>query len=155
MAEAIKLVAYNHSKYGEIFRFKIFHVVAFMISDPKIYEIVFGSTTKYVEKNTLYDFLFPWLGEGLVTSKGKKWHDHRKMLTPAFHFKILEQFIEVFDQQGNIFVEKLRNECHKEVVDILPFVTLMTLDVICETAMGTRINAQNHSESEYVKAVDE
>lgn len=120
-----------------------------------MYEIIFNSPTKYLGKHANYNFFQPWLGEGLITGTGKRWHQHRKLITPAFHFKILEQFIEIFNDQSDVLVEKLKNECHKEVVDILPFVTLMTLDVICETAMGTGINAQNRSDSNYVKAVNE
>lgn len=38
--------------------------------------------------------------------------------------------------------------------DIYPFITLCALDVICESAMGTTVDAQQGN-SDYAKAVNE
>ncbi|KAF2886992.1 hypothetical protein ILUMI_19181, partial [Ignelater luminosus] len=112
-------------------------------------------STKILDKASNYSFLHSWLGRGLLTSEGAKWQKHRKILTPAFHFKILEQFIEIFDFHGNILVQKLEKEVGKKSVNIYPYVTLCALDTICATAMGTEVNAQNESESKYVFSVKE
>lgn len=53
------------------------------------------------------------------------------MLTPAFHFRILEDFIPVFNEQAVIFVRNLKEQLHKKYIDIVPLVTLCTLDIIC------------------------
>lgn len=39
------------------------------------------STSKYIDKSQDYDYLQPWLGTGLLTSHGKKWHSRRKVRT--------------------------------------------------------------------------
>lgn len=62
---------------------------------------------------------------------GKKWHDRRKAITPAFHFKILDQFIEVFDRLGTKMVEKLQKYDPEDDVDIYPIAVLYALDVMC------------------------
>ncbi|KAK3875312.1 hypothetical protein Pcinc_019808 [Petrolisthes cinctipes] len=111
------------------------------------------SSNKHLDKSRDYTFLHPWLGTGLLTSTGSKWHSRRKMLTPAFHFKILEDFLEVFNSQSTKMVEKLANRADGQPFDIFPYITLCTLDVICETAMGVNIKAQDNSDSDYVKAV--
>lgn len=36
---------------------------------------------------------------------------------------------------------------------MFPIITLNTLDIMCESAMGTVLNAQLNSNSEYVQAV--
>lgn len=89
-----------------------------------------------LEKSTQYKFLHPWLGTGLLTSDGSKWRTRRKMLVPAFHFKILHDFVPVFNEQAKILIEKLRHVarrkcCNCTVVDIVPLITACTLDIIC------------------------
>lgn len=62
---------------------------------------------------------------------GKKWFARRKAITPTFHFKILEQFVDIFDKQSFIFAEVLAKNKATDPVDIYPLVTLAALDVIC------------------------
>lgn len=125
-----------------------------LITKPTAVEPILSSP-RHIDKSTDYSFLRPWLGTGLLTSWGKKWHSRRKILTPAFHFKILDDFIDIFHEQSIILGDKLEKEVVQEKFNIFPYVTLCTLDIICETAMGRQIHAQSNSESEYVKAVYE
>lgn len=115
-------------------------------------EIIFNSVT-HIEKGKIYKFLGPWLGQGLLTSTGQRWHSHRKLITPTFHFKILENFFEVFVEKSNKLVNLLKANSNGKSFNIYPFITSCTLDMICETAMGVEINAMEQSNSEYVKAV--
>ncbi|CAG9827255.1 unnamed protein product [Diabrotica balteata] len=125
--------------------------MALVATDEKFVEHVLSST-KYIDKADQYDYLKGWLGEGLLVSTGAKWKKRRRMLTPAFHFSILENFLEVFDSVGDIFIQKLRREVGKKSVDISELVSLYTLDVICEAAMGIKLNAQTDSTSPYVRS---
>lgn len=53
------------------------------------------------------------------------------MITPSFHFKILDQFVEIFDQQGATLVDILHLFAKSgETFDVFPLVTLYALDVI-------------------------
>ncbi|XP_013771868.2 cytochrome P450 4c3-like [Limulus polyphemus] len=114
-------------------------------------EAVLRSSTN-IEKAFQYDLLRPWLRDGLVTSSGNKWKTRRKLLTPSFHFRILDSFVPVFNKQSRILLKKLKLMDGKDI-DITSMVTLCTLDIICETAMGVNIGAQTDSESPYAKAL--
>ncbi|XP_063238475.1 cytochrome P450 4C1-like isoform X2 [Bacillus rossius redtenbacheri] len=85
----------------------------------------------------------------------QKWHSHRKMITPAFHLSILDSFIEVFADNCAILVDKLARRAGGSGFDIFPYITRCTLDIICETAMGVPIFAQEDTDSEYGRMVND
>lgn len=58
-------------------------------------EIILASS-KHTQKGLIYELLRPFLGDGLLNSNGNKWQQRRKILTPTFHFSILQQFLAVF-----------------------------------------------------------
>lgn len=120
----------DRRKYGKTWRMWALHEATVMTSDPKIMEALLSSQ-QVIAKNSLYDMLHTWLGTGLLLSTGKKWHSRRKVITPTFHFKILEQFVEIFDQQSAVMVKKLSQKADgKTVVNIFPAVCLTALDII-------------------------
>ncbi|OQR73364.1 cytochrome P450 4V2-like [Tropilaelaps mercedesae] len=52
------------------------------------------------------------------------------MLTSAFHFRILEDFLPVINEQAEIFVRCLDLRVDTNF-DIVPMITKCTLDIIC------------------------
>lgn len=86
-----------------------------------------------IDKSKEYDFAIPWLGLGLFTSTGDKWRVHRKMLTPAFHFRILESFVPIINKQQQIMLETIKSKLSNNQVidDVRPLITNCALDIIC------------------------
>ncbi|KAB0798366.1 hypothetical protein PPYR_09359 [Photinus pyralis] len=153
--DALQTMVQFQKKYGRIFKMRtMFDVPSIVTSDPKLIEEILKSY-QLLHKGVAYDFMHSWLGTGLLTSADEKWKKHRRMLTPAFHFKILEGFIDSFNQMGEILLKNLEREVGKPSFNVYPYIALYTLDVICSSSMGTNINAQEDSNSEYVHNVNE
>lgn len=58
------------------------------------------------------------------------------------------------NEQAEIFSAKLAKYGQSgEAFNICKNITLCTLDIICETAMGESVQAQYNEDSEYVKAL--
>ena len=68
-----------------------------------------------------------------VVSTGDKWRSHRKMLTPAFHFRILESFVPIINKQQRvmlkIFEDQMDNNC--VIDDVKPLIVNCGLDILC------------------------
>ena len=74
-------------------------------------------------------------------SPGQKWQSHRKMITPSFHVKILDSFVEVFSQNSEILVRMLQKEVGSKSFDVYPYITLCALDILCGECLNK--TAQN------------
>lgn len=154
-SDVIELILESHQTYGQTYRTKIYNDVALWTNDLKIISTVLSNNTKILTKSSLYHFLKPWLGEGLLTSTGIKWRGERKVMSHMFHSKYFEYFVEVFNRQSQVLVKKLEANVDGEPVDILALIYLSALDSIGEIGFGEQINAQNNPDSEYVQAVTE
>jgi len=69
----------------------------------------------------------------IVYVVGAKWHSQRKMMMPAFQFNLLQQFVEIFLEQGENMTKSLKNTESTVVKDLQSFVSEFTLKSICGT----------------------
>ncbi|XP_058448438.1 cytochrome P450 4C1-like [Malaya genurostris] len=140
-------------RYPEIHRIWTGMFPEVRISKAEYVETIIGAS-RHIEKSNGYRFLMDWLGEGLLTSKGERWFQHRRLITPTFHFNILDGFCDVFAEHGAVMVKCLEPFADTgKPVNVFPFIAKAALDIICETAMGVKVSAQTGGENEYVEAI--
>lgn len=138
-------------KYG-LFRFYIGpHPTVAVFKADYIETVLNGQST--IEKSVDYEVLHSWLGTGLLTSSGTKWKTRRRLLTPSFHFRILDSFVRPMNMRARITVEKLRQRCSEPWIDIAPLVADCTLNILLETIMGVIPEEKEELCRSYVAAV--
>lgn len=113
-----------------ISRFWIGNQLELNIDDPKHLEVILTST-KFLSKSSQYSFLNTSLGDGLLLSTNKKWFSRRRAITPTFHFKILEQFFEIFVKHNQMLIEKITAKADGQLFDIFPLVTSSVMNTLC------------------------
>ncbi|XP_075038133.1 cytochrome P450 4B1-like [Mixophyes fleayi] len=140
-------------EYGFPMRFGNFFAY-FIVSHPDYAKAILSRQDP--KDSVAYVFLTPWIGKGLLVLSGQKWFQHRKLLTPAFHYDVLKPYITLMSDCANTMLDKWEKLVpDKKPVELFHFVSRMTLDTIMKCAFSYHSNCQNESENEYIKAVYE
>ncbi|XP_022175937.1 cytochrome P450 4C1-like [Myzus persicae] len=127
---------------------------AVVIAKPEDVQIIFNSS-KALKKDRMYDFFKNGVGEGLFTAPVEKWRKNRRMITPAFNAKLLEQFFPVFNEKNKILIRNVTKELNKtQTFDLWNYIAPAALDTICETTMGYNLDTQsNNKQCEFGEAI--
>uniref|UniRef100_T1J5A9 Cytochrome P450 n=1 Tax=Strigamia maritima TaxID=126957 RepID=T1J5A9_STRMM len=151
--EMLQLYIDYAKKWPKRFRYWVGERPYLTIYNPEDVEVILSSKIQ-IDKSHEYHYFDDWLGKGLLTSTGHKWRSRRKMLTPAFKYHLLDSFMDVFNIQSQILVERLATKVDNGSFDVYPFISCCTLDILCDSVMGQSVNAQINSDSAYVRATD-
>uniref|UniRef100_A0A914W196 Uncharacterized protein n=1 Tax=Plectus sambesii TaxID=2011161 RepID=A0A914W196_9BILA len=145
-------VAYMFQRDGvRMTRIWLAHMPMILMYGAEECEVILGSN-KTLSKTFQYSMLSPWIGTGLLISEPEKWRPRRKLLTPTFHYDILKDFVCVYNKHAKTLVGKFDSYVGGGFRNIFHDITLCTLDIICEAALGRCIDAQK-KESPYLTAV--
>ncbi|XP_033222841.1 cytochrome P450 4C1-like isoform X2 [Belonocnema kinseyi] len=133
---------------------------SFAIANINIYKphhlAVIFSSKQNITKSFEYDHLETWLGKALLTGTGDKWFHERKIITPSFHFGILDQFTAVITDKAqilNLIIEEKIKANPEEPVEFFEISIRCALDIILETAIGVNMNIQRNHQTEYMSAL--
>ncbi|XP_063924970.1 cytochrome P450 4C1-like [Zophobas morio] len=139
-------------QYYPLYHLDVLGVGSANILNPEDMEVVL-TDMKQNTKSIIYEFLHSWLGTGLLTSAGSKWQSRRKILTPAFHFNILQEFVTIFTEETKRLVDELEKDSDKPYIDVVVPITQFTLMSIGETAMGINFNSYMNDKDGYKKSI--
>ncbi|XP_045033867.1 cytochrome P450 4c3-like [Daphnia magna] len=128
-------------KYGSIYRIWFIIRPVILITSPELLDPIMGNY-KFIEKPGEYDIFTPFIGKGIPVATDERWKKNRRLLNPAFHFQILNPFVDAINNKGINCIEKFEEalENHKGgEMDVFPIIiSRSTLDIICDTFMGRK-----------------
>ncbi|CAN7950786.1 unnamed protein product, partial [Ixodes pacificus] len=73
-----------------------------------------------MSKSFDYSLLHSWLGDGLLTSSGAKWKQRRRLLTPSFHFRILDEYVAPMNEHARHMVQEIGKHTRTEEINLIP-----------------------------------
>lgn len=116
--------------YGHVARGFLGYKVIIFLTDPRDVELILNSNV-HLTKASEYRFFEPWLGDGLLISKGEKWRSHRKLIAPAFHQLVLKSFVSAFNRNSWKLVKRLKKEAEGDMeFDIHDYMSEVTVDIL-------------------------
>nr|XP_014280689.2 cytochrome P450 4C1-like [Halyomorpha halys] len=149
--DIVPLISEWCEKYGGLFEVEVFGMKYVVVAEPEVVEPLLTSTVNITKGYYEYSFIKPAFMDGLLLSSGDKWRSRRKLLTPCFHFKILESSLESICRNADEYASTLLASGGKpfELTEIL---YLHTLKSICESAMGVQLSSRDEEQNEYIKS---
>ncbi|KAL0867899.1 hypothetical protein ABMA27_008582 [Loxostege sticticalis] len=131
--EQLQKIAKLFDEYGDYVRFWLGPELAIAVKNPTDIRTLLSSN-KLNQKGPLYNLMKPFIGPGIL-SGGPTWRLHRKIVTPSYNKKSVQQFSKVFNSEAEQLVRVLRNK-RSDTYDIYYDVLTCTTQCVCQTLMG-------------------
>ncbi|XP_052902904.1 probable cytochrome P450 4d14 [Anopheles moucheti] len=142
-----------HKRYGKnLVMQELCNEFKLLTSDPRVFEQVIQSKT--IVKSSFYRFLQSWIGISSVLTSGSHWTARRKVINPGFHLKMLQDFLGTMITQTDVLMLKLAPLAGGRDIDIYDPLRYCAMDIICETAMGVRLECQSKPKVQFVEATE-
>ncbi|CAB3243897.1 unnamed protein product [Arctia plantaginis] len=147
---SLQQFSYSSMKHDGVVTGWLGHILYFVVVNPVDMEHVLKSC---LEKDDLHRFVRKVVGNGGIFAPVSIWRRRRKILVPVFSPKIVENFVKVFAEQSRKLVKKLSSYTDKGKINMWPFLSSYTLDSVCETTIGVKINAQDNPDCLFLNAM--
>ncbi|XP_045539865.1 cytochrome P450 4C1-like [Papilio machaon] len=148
----VKEFSYTSLKMGGVISASIGPRTVYAVTDPDDCLTVANTC---LQKDVLYNFAKPWVGEGLITGTLSIWKNHRKLLNPAFSQLVVDGFQGVFNSQARRLVKDMAAEVGKGPFDHWTYTRRNALETICLTALGVEFSENSVLNSQYEHAVEQ
>lgn len=128
----------NLEQYGDVYRASIHGVPVYVINSPELAEqVLLKRWQNYLRKGQTVNRIAMSLGNGLISSNGKSWATHRRMIQPAFTREAVNALYDVFERPNVALRTKWQQAAlHGETVNITRDISETVLEVTLRSIFG-------------------
>ena len=128
------------SRFGDVYR--VFApgrgVFNYVINHPDDIKRVLLTNHRNYTKGEGMDRVKILLGNGIMTSEGAFWRRQRRMMQPAFHRRVIDQFSTLIGEVNEKYVERWSAlSARGEPVNISSDTSELTLEIVLKSIFGT------------------
>ncbi|KAK7814434.1 hypothetical protein U0070_008802 [Myodes glareolus] len=124
-----------------------------VVYDPDYMKVILGRSDP--KAHGTYRLLVPWIGYGLLLLNGRPWFQHRRMLTPAFHYDILKPYVKTMADSVRLMLDKWEELAAQDSsIEVFQHISLMTLDTVMKCAFSHKGSVQvDGNYKTYIQAI--
>jgi len=131
------------ARYGDIYR--VFApargVYNYVINHPDDIKRVLLTNHRNYTKGEGMDRVKILLGNGIMTSEGDFWRRQRRMMQPAFHRRVIDQFSTLIRQVNDRFAARWALKAARgEAINLTDDVSELTLDIVLRSIFGNDLD---------------
>ncbi|KAF7333878.1 Cytochrome P450 [Mycena venus] len=146
MAEDARLTSKWRNEFGPNFRFKgLFSISELHTSDLKAINHIVSKPEIYQKSTFIRNFTRRLVGNGVLSVENAEHKRHRRAMNPAFGIAqirlVTEVFVEKAVQLRNIWSRQIAQQNGAAQIEVLSWLSRMTLDVIGQAGFDYRFDA--------------
>lgn len=137
----------------------LFHTDRLILTNPKsLADVLVHKSYDFEKPSKIRGVLRTLIGDGLLMSEGDQHKRHRKLLTPAFQHRRIQNLYGIFWAKSMEFcavARMLLKATASEGLDINPLCTQVALDVIGLAVIGRDLGSLRSQDDELVKIFED
>src|ERR1700688_325798 len=135
------------ARFGDVYR--IFApargVYNYVINHPEDIKRVLLTNHRNYTKGEGMDRVKILLGNGIMTSEGAFWRRQRRMMQPAFHRRVIDQFSTLISEVNEKFAQRWAEQCARgESVNVSSDTSELTLEIVLRSIFGNDLKRLEH-----------
>lgn len=135
MRDPLAFLLRSAQQHGSFIQYPLKVATVYNISHPAVIQHVLQTNSKNYSKNTVqYNTLAQITGEGLLTSDGRSWFTHRRLMQPAFHRQRLEEYATIVGEATEAMLARWQVQAQAGCpIDIDAEMMQLTLEIVGKT----------------------
>ncbi|GAB2300370.1 hypothetical protein Dimus_034411 [Dionaea muscipula] len=142
---------YHHWRkiYGPTFLVWFGPTARITVADPYLIREIFTLKSEFYEKIEAHPLVKQLEGDGLISLKGEKWAQHRKIITPAFHMENLKLLIPIVWRSVTEMLDKWEEISGERQIEIEVYGWFQSLteDIMTRMAFGSSSSSYEDGKS--------
>lgn len=127
----------NRIRVGDIFRATLYGSEVYVVSDPHFVNHVLRKNWQNYTKGLAIKRVTLLLGPGLISSEGEFWKSQRRLIQPAFHFKVLIGLRDLIIEANAALLRKWERAARlREPVNVTNDISIMVLQLVLSSIFG-------------------
>lgn len=156
--DRLQFVSDMAAQYGDLVKYNVLNISLIQVNHPDAIQHVLQDNNKNYHKGfELMPTMDMTLGHGLLTNEGEPWLKQRRLMSPVFHHRNIEQMGDMMTRHAVKMLETRWAEAARrgDTLNVAGEMMQLTLDIVSEALFSANVSAHARQVSEAVTTLVE